>query len=596
MSSLLSTHPISYITAQCNSRAMGQSQSTSNHNGIDNSLLDLYRIKPSSSCHSKTIWHLNPRRSCRVPAHLDTLLEDYQLALTPAAVGADAQTHFIPTVHVNIRPRVHVILHLMLAEAKKRALESPGPDLNANVAERFRTLFWGYEQVIAFPESFQMEGSVLHCKIDYILWYGCQQHLDTNLVIVRAEEPIKDRGEYKPLLAAMVESGLFGMQWFSTIEKTVWLFLHLNKNYKYCLLELGWIEVSIKLLRGGPERGLFGKRSIKNAQQRDYSEETVSVIDDAGSASSNIGPNTTDMQVFQRIENRVRDIAKRFKLDAKVNAELKRAIDLTRTESQKGAGGAIPTKAVTSIPPTDAEELFHLKREGKSSQAWYLAATEKCRVPEYLRALLADYDLVFGRAEKNEALIRARTDAALFTTLAAKKEEFGQYGLGKASSKRSSTQRLASYKSLHFGIETKLELPWLYDGSPKDAETNMIVVEAKRPVQVQEGKYQALAYMAIIHHARKKTGRTNCAIYGISTDSCEWDLIRLSPQGTVYFLHTDWHDGDQIAIVSHIHKILGEAALLLPVPTKTLSRQKTVEAEAGFVVSDSGHDCDGDED
>jgi hypothetical protein len=120
--------------------------------------------------------------------------------------------------------------------------------------------------------------------------------------------------------------------------------------------------------------------------------------------------------------------------------------------------------------------------------------------------------LVFGKGDRNEAVCRARLNVILFTTLAAKKkEEFGQYGRGKGANKRVSTESNASYKSLHWGLETNLCYPWTYDnatkmlrgrmdyclwyGNHKDAETNMVVVEAKRGHNSMEGLNQALSYL-----------------------------------------------------------------------------------------------------
>jgi hypothetical protein len=58
-----------------------------------------------------------------------------------------------------------------------------------------------------------------------------------------------------------------------------------------------------------------------------------------------------------------------------------------------------------------------------------------------LGATLSDYDLVFGKGDRNEAVCRARLNVILFTILAAKKkEEFGQYGRGKGANKRVSTE------------------------------------------------------------------------------------------------------------------------------------------------------------
>lgn len=159
-------------------------------------------------------------------------------------------------------------------------------------------------------------------------------------------------------------------------------------------------------------------------------------------------------------------------------------------------------------------------------------------------------------------------DVIVLTILAAKKrEEFRQHGLAKTSSNRTSVSSALSYKSIHFGLETSIELPWPHKGQLKlikgkmdyvvwygkseEAETNMVVVAAKRRGEASRGMYQARTYMGkstletfaitpcllgilgMIHHARKKAGCANMSIYGISTDGYEWYFIYLGPQGNV---------------------------------------------------------------
>lgn len=125
---------------------------------------------------------------------------------------------------------------------------------------------------------------------------------------------------------------------------------------------------------------------------------------------------------------------------------------------------------------------------------------------------LADYDLAFGDCDQNEAVVRTRVDVIVLTILAAKKrEEFRQHGLAKTSSNRTSVSSALSYKSIHFGLETSIGLPWPHKGQLKlikgkmdyvvwygkseEAETNMVVVEAKRRGEASRGMYQAQAYM-----------------------------------------------------------------------------------------------------
>lgn len=169
---------------------MGQSQSTCSK--VDSSFLDFCQIKTGSSCQSKKTWYLSSSDSTSEPCiYFDTLLDDYHLALTP--------THS----PVHTRPRVDIILHLLLAQAKRKVLERLGSETEA--AKSLGTLFWGYEQSIAVPGSWSDGNNVRECVTDYVLWYGDQTELKTNLVVLRAEEPIESCEEYLPALAAICE-------------------------------------------------------------------------------------------------------------------------------------------------------------------------------------------------------------------------------------------------------------------------------------------------------------------------------------------------------------------------------------------------------
>lgn len=176
---------------------MGQSQSTCSK--VDSSFLDFCEIKTSSSCQSKKIWHLASSDNASEPsAYFDALLDDCHLALTPTTLG-DADPHS----PVHTRPRVDAILHLLLAQAKRKVLGDLDPESEA--AGTLGTLFWGYEQSITVPGSWSDGNNVRECAVDYVLWYGDQTELKTNLVVLRAEKPIENCAEYLPTLAAIGE-------------------------------------------------------------------------------------------------------------------------------------------------------------------------------------------------------------------------------------------------------------------------------------------------------------------------------------------------------------------------------------------------------
>ncbi|KAL2870085.1 uncharacterized protein BJX67DRAFT_378631 [Aspergillus lucknowensis] len=521
------------------------------------------------------------------------LLEDYDLALAPTT---PAEGH----LPIPIRPRVDAILHNLLAKSKRKVQGSAD-------AEKLDTLFWGYEHVITRLET-ECQGKVRDYSLSYVLWYGDQLKLETNLVVIRAEKPIKD---YLSVLAAMSmiqhnrnsdgnNKELYGI--FTGTFK--WVFLHLDSKNKYSSHKLDWFiqqqaiisqicgimdnAVLSKLLCDDPvlDGWRLTRRSIRQVQQseRDYSgslHRSTTADTDSKKLSLVNSVDSSDMPFRSLFSH------------GKKNKKGSRSHRL-------GGKKQLPIKAVTDLLPQDVEEILNLERENPKS-TWTLRARERRNVPDYLKSILDDYELAFGRAEKNEAVVRTRIDAIVLTTLAAKKrEEFGQFGGEKGPGKRTSTQSVSSYKSIHWGLERTIKLPWVVDGQKcllsgkmdyalwygrrDEAETNMVIVETKKYVSVSVGRDQVIAYMGMLHHGRKKAGRANTAIYGIATDSYDWTFIRLSPEGTLAITNLGWKDGYGAEIISHLHKIMDQAALLSPVPSHSLTRQQTVEELSGLCV------------
>ncbi|KAI9372524.1 hypothetical protein BJX61DRAFT_542613 [Aspergillus egyptiacus] len=543
---------------------MGNRQSTE----VDRSFLAFCGIRESGDRRGK-IWHTDLKDE----APELSVLEDYSLALGPT----DTDAH----VSVPTRPRVDAILHLLLARSKKKVLDSSN-------AEKLNTLFWGYEQVITLPET-ECKGNVRDCALDYVLWYGDKLKLQTNLIVIRAQEPIQSaRSEqYLPVLAdmSMIQSnrgpdnmnketyGIF-------TDGFKWVFLHLNSRNKYSSLILSWNNqqqaivsqigriidnaVSLKLLCG--ESGL---------EEGDQSS-TVSGTDSETSSAT--------IDYLESLEMPFRKFFSRRRF--------------TGSDDEKNKNKTqLPIKAVTDLVPQDVEHIFGFKLEHTKS-TWKLHPRARRQVPDYLQKMLENYDLAFGHAEKNEALVRSRIDAIVLTTLAAKKrEEFRQHGGGKAPGQRTSTQSVASYRSLHWGLERTVKLPWtvngkrcllsgkmdyaLWYGRRDEGETNMVIVEAKKYGAVSLGRDQVIAYMGMLHHGRKQAGRINTAIYGIATDSYDWTSGGNKQLAIVYLC---WRLGDGNEIFSHLHRIMDDAALLSPVPTHILSRQQTVEELSGLRV------------
>jgi hypothetical protein len=146
------------------------------------------------------IWHTTTDNLLALPAHFDLLLADYSLALTPtnAANANDV---------VSSRPRIDAILHLLLAHAKRRLLDSSAAE--TRTTRKLERLYWDYEQMIDLSDTprARRRGSTSICAIDYALWYGGPRDFETNFVVIRARKMIVDGGsrQFLPILAAMCE-------------------------------------------------------------------------------------------------------------------------------------------------------------------------------------------------------------------------------------------------------------------------------------------------------------------------------------------------------------------------------------------------------
>ncbi|KAL2783186.1 hypothetical protein BJX66DRAFT_319013 [Aspergillus keveii] len=588
---------------------------------------------------------------------LHSVLEDCGLALTPT--NTDDAGFTIPA-----QPRVDVILHLALAQVKKKLQ-------TMYTLDKLKTIFWSYEQVIALEDPDNGGDNVLDCTLDYVLWYGDRRILETNCVVICAEEPITSEEQYSPLVAAMaiiqnnrvergVNKGTFGI--FTDGFK--WVFIHLNSENKYSPLVLNWTDgqeqaivntVNTILETAATMRPLYDQSpgdwrkglSIWDWKQWSALYDEDEVTSKAGNHTSNHSSSFQycKMAWFSKIHNKSKDSDKPQKKSkhskkaddtSSLAASVDNKADKTRGKKSSGKsttstklaaekpaaepaikptdkGAAkpaakpvqkkIPSKAVTDLSDIEVEDMFDLTFDESHGEIWHLDASDRRAIPDHLRATLSDYDLVFGKGDRKEAVCRARLNVILFTTLAAtKKEEFGQYGRGKGANKRVSTESNASYKSLHWGLETSLCYPWTYDnatkmlrgrmdyclwyGNHKNAETNMVVVEAKRSHNSMEGLNQALSYLSMIMHARKKGGRNSSPLYGISTDSLFWTFLRLDTNGKVSTHTLSWRDGQQIEIVSHLHRIMQRAATLSPVQSYSLSRQPTVKEATGLDLSE----------
>ncbi|KAH8431024.1 uncharacterized protein LDX57_008685 [Aspergillus melleus] len=209
--------------------------------------------------------------------------------------------------------------------------------------------------------------------------------------------------------------------------------------------------------------------------------------------------------------------------------------------------------------------------------------------------LLADYALARRGSPSNEPKAKSIT-AVLYTTLASRKRA----DLNRTKS-WSCFESLTRYDCVQFQHETQLKLPWFYKkgrvtltgkadyslwyGDYEDQEANLLIVEAKR--EGVDGFYQVLAYMAMIHHARKKAGRRDTTVWGISTNGDKWEFVRLDADSTVKSVMYAFHNQQGPDIIGMLYLIINHAAGLAPSTSRTssMARKRTLEEACGIEIT-----------
>jgi hypothetical protein len=160
---------------------------------IDSDFLSFCGIKKRRS--NNKIWRIDPNNDTfTLPNHLEAMLADYTLVMTPTEMDAAPAP-------------VGMVLQLLLAETKRRVQRNLAGQSGASTVSK--RPYWGYDQVISLEGTGRARGNVLDCELTYALWYGDPRSLETNCVIIQSERPITSTDgistQYLPVLAAMCE-------------------------------------------------------------------------------------------------------------------------------------------------------------------------------------------------------------------------------------------------------------------------------------------------------------------------------------------------------------------------------------------------------
>ncbi|KAL3451565.1 hypothetical protein BJX65DRAFT_268113 [Aspergillus insuetus] len=608
---------------------------------VKSQLLELCGITPASEASTSSIWDTKQTSDDMRSrfASIDSLLEIYVRGFTSTDSIAD-----LPS-----RVRVDAILIMSLGIAKEKLVNSVGEEARTDMEERLERLFWSPNQFITVSEPSLSPCDIQYLALDYVLWFGDTRELQTNLVVLRAEEPLDEVVEKQYCSAALaatamihhcrakqpVIQGTYGV----VTDGLTWIFLYVNKEGEYSSVKLNWMEgnenaivaiigkildqaVAVKMICEDAEvdRSLWSLGWSDMAKTWDSPRNDESEVDEIDSLETPADTPTLHPPPYISLKMEYlaefKEGCKELLVQAAHRGEnleqrLEELYQTIKHKFQKKVSGdqgkVIESRAVTNINPSELFPMFQLRREENPPNYWRLNMWEVYDVSDHLKTTIQRIALVFGRAKQNEAAVRLFIDAVLLEVLTSVKEQAGQYEDTKGKKKRPSTDSTMSLKDIQMAVETDITYIFptrqrrgvvdvkitgrmdytMWYGQPREAETNLLVVEAKQSLGLNGGRYQAIAYMALIQHARAKAGRASIPIYGIATDSEDWDFIRMDGTGNVDVQQFNWKKTGGAHIVSLLRKVVREASALTPAPTRQLSRAQTVTGRTSLTLTNS---------
>ncbi|CEN61105.1 hypothetical protein ASPCAL07770 [Aspergillus calidoustus] len=577
---------------------------------VKSQLLELCGITArTEASSSSSIWDINPTSDDTRQrfASVNSLLKDYARGFTLTDNVAD-----LPS-----RIRVDAILIMSLGIAKEKFLESLAGHARCETEKRLETLFWSPDQFISVPEPLLSPSGIQYPALDYVLWFGDTRKLQTNLVVLRVDESLDQVVEEQYCLAALaatcqslivasrtvkymltrsqvmihhgrakrpVMQGTYGI----VTDGLRWIFLHVNKEGEYSSIKLNWMDGNEHTIVGLIGRIMGQAVAVKihfEGADLDGSWSPMSRTWDSGELSLEMledssilpqRPYTVHMLLDytalhgDRHEHRLDEPHRAAKQDLQNRLSVRQQRD-------------IETVAVTSIDPDEVFRMFRLTREVHPPDYWKVNHWERRPVsPQLGKSNRIAH--VFGWAEGNKAAIRLIIDAVFLDVLKSLKDEAGQYegNKGKGNGKRPSRERTLSLEDIRMDVGGDISciFPTSQEGSivnkrisgrmdynmcygqSKRAECNLLVVEARQKLDLNAGLYQAIAYMALIQHARSNAGYTDIPIYGIATDSVDWNFIRMDGNNKVDVEQFNWDKSAGSHIVSLLRKVIRGASLL----------------------------------
>ncbi|KAL3457305.1 hypothetical protein BJX64DRAFT_295970 [Aspergillus heterothallicus] len=609
--------------------------------------LELCGIRQSRKLASKrAIWNndLASEDTCERLACTNSKLEDYIMAFTSSGEVADL------AVRIRVNAILLMALGVAKQKLVSSLDMKDRPDVERRLGTLFWGLDQVVSVPVSFVNPCDIRSSVFDYVLWYSDTRELKTNLVVIRVDEPMDELLEEQYCLAVMAGtAMIHHGRTKQQMVQGTYGVItdglkWTFLHVDKHNEYSLLKLNWQKHDERTIVGLIGKILDEAISVK-MRCKETDVETSSWLpdwsqmakkwdspkqdgwdspkhdgsEDEDEMDSLRGQDDPHLQPFKSYSARKMEFLQEFKEGCK--DLLRQAFHGERVENKlehlhqskiekvqdRNKRKGIETIAVTEIDPNELFSMFKLKRETNAGNYWRVAPWKVRQVTNHLLTSLEQIRLVVGRAKHNEAAIRLTIDAIMLDILTSIKAEAGQSHIGKGKGKRPSTESFTSVKSLKMAVETDIAYIFptnnegaiidkrisgrmdynIWYGQPREAETNLLVVEAKHKNTLAAGRYQAISYMALIQHARYKAGRQKIPIYGISTDSEDWDFIRMDATGNVAIQQFNWQDSKGSQIISLIYKILREASCLTPVATQDLAREHTVTGRTSLCLTNS---------
>ncbi|KAJ0416358.1 hypothetical protein BJY00DRAFT_304238 [Aspergillus carlsbadensis] len=607
---------------------------------VKRQLLELCGITASSETSSSNIWdteHTSADTRERF-ASIDSLLRIYAGGFTSTDSITDLPSRIL----------VDAILIMSLGVAKEKLVNSVGEEARMDAEKRLEELFWSPNQLINVSESSLDACDIKPLAPDYVLWFGDTRKLQANLIVLRAAQPLNGIVEEQYRFAAFAATATIhhGRAKRPAVQATygvvtdglTWIFLHVNQAGEYSSIKLNWMEgnehaivgtigeileqaVAVKMICEDAPLDLSWSQMAEPWDSPRWEESEVNemysleIPDDPSQPF--IGQQAPSVVhemdfpdeftewlkgILQQAAARGENVEGRFQQFVQ---SLRQKFHDHLLGSGKTATGSL---AVTSIKAAALFRTLQLREEPTPGDYWRLNPWEVRDVTPHLANTLMRIKRVFDPENLNEAAIRLFIDAVLLEVLTTIKDEGGQFEGAKGKGKRPSTEGTVDLKDLRLGVETDISYIYptkekdgrtvhrrvtgrmdynVWYGQHREAETNLVVVEAKQRTCAMAGRFQAAAYMALIQRARHEAGRATIPIYGVATDSVDWIFIRMDGQGNVTDETFKWGRFGGSQVFSLLLKIVRQASELTPAPTRELTREQTLTGRTTLSLTDS---------